>query len=50
MHHLYRAMDFLEAHKEELERGLYFRVADLLNLGCGAGLLRHHLAALRDRR
>ena len=32
VHHLYRAMDFLEAHKEELERGLYFRVADLLNL------------------
>ena len=32
MHHLYRAMDFLEAHKEALERGLYFRVADLLNL------------------
>ncbi len=32
LHHLYRAMDFLEAHKEELERGLYFRIADLLNL------------------
>ena len=32
VHHLYRAMDFLEAHKEALERGLYFRVADLLNL------------------
>ena len=32
LHHLYRAMDFLEAHKEELEQGLYFRIADLLNL------------------
>ena len=25
-------MDFLEAHKEALEEGLYFRMADLLNL------------------
>ena len=32
LHHLYRAMDFLEAHREALEEGLYFRVADLLNL------------------
>ena len=32
LHHLYRAMDFLEAHKEALEQGLYFRLADLLNL------------------
>ena len=32
LHHLYRAMDFLEAHKEALEEGLYFRMADLLNL------------------
>ena len=32
LHHLYRAMDFLEAHKEALEEGLYFRIADLLNL------------------
>ena len=32
LHHLYRAMDFLEAHKEALEQGLYFRMADLLNL------------------
>ena len=32
LHHLYRAMDFLETHKEALEQGLYFRMADLLNL------------------
>jgi hypothetical protein len=31
LQHLYRAMDFLEAHKEEVERAIYFRVADLLN-------------------
>ncbi len=32
LHHLYRAMDFLEAHKEAIEEGLYYRLADLLNL------------------
>lgn len=32
LHHLYRAMDLLEAHKEDLEKALYFRLADLLNL------------------
>ena len=32
MHHLYRAMDLLEAHKEAIEQALYFRLADLLNL------------------
>ena len=32
LQHLYRAMDFLEAHKEALEKALYFRMADLLNL------------------
>ncbi len=32
LHHLYRAMDFLEAHKEAIEKEVYFRVADLLNL------------------
>lgn len=32
LHHLYRAMDFLEAHKEVIEESLYFRLADLLNL------------------
>ena len=32
LHHLYRAMDFLHAHKSALEEGLYYRVADLLNL------------------
>jgi len=31
LHHLYRAMDFLEAQKEEIERAIYFRMADLLN-------------------
>jgi Transposase DDE domain len=32
LHHLYRAMDILEAHKEEIEQALYFRLADLLHL------------------
>jgi len=32
LHHLYRAMDFLEAHREEIEQDVYFRVADLFNL------------------
>ena len=32
LQHLYRAMDFLEAHKEAIEKALYFRMADLLNL------------------
>jgi len=31
LHHLYAAMDFLEAHKEAIERAIYFRMADLLN-------------------
>ena len=31
-HHLYRAMDVLEAQKEDLEQALSFRLADLLNL------------------
>ena len=32
LQHLYRAMDFLEANKEPLEREIFHRVADLLNL------------------
>ena len=32
LHHLYRAMDVLEAHQEEIEQALYCRLADLLNL------------------
>ena len=32
LQHLYRAMDFLEANKESIERAIYFRIADLLNL------------------
>lgn len=32
LQHLYRAMDFLEANKEAIEKALYFRIADLLNL------------------
>jgi len=32
LHHLYRAMDFLEENKETLEESLYYRLADLLNL------------------
>ncbi len=32
LHHFYRAMDLLEAHKADIEQALYFRLADLLNL------------------
>jgi hypothetical protein len=32
LQHLYRAMDFLEAHKEEIQQAIFFRVSDLLNL------------------
>lgn len=32
LQHLYRAMDFLEANKEPIERAIFHRVADLLNL------------------
>lgn len=32
LQHLYRAMDFLEANKETIEREIFHRVADLLNL------------------
>ena len=32
LHHLYRAMDFLEANRAAIEERLYYRLADLLNL------------------
>lgn len=32
LQHLYRAMDVLEANKDAIEKALYFRMADLLNL------------------
>src|SRR5918997_3820739 len=32
LHHLYRAMDMLEAHKDAIEQAVYFRLADLLSL------------------
>ena len=31
LQHLYRAMDFLEAHKADIEKAIYFRMADLMN-------------------
>lgn len=31
LHHLYRAMDFLEEHKAEVEKAVYFKMADLMN-------------------
>jgi hypothetical protein len=31
LHHLYSAMDLLEAHREEVEKAVYFRMADLMN-------------------
>ena len=30
LHHLYRAMDFLEEHKAEVEKAIYFKMADLM--------------------
>jgi len=32
LQHLYRAMDFLEANKEAIEKEVFFRLSDLLNL------------------
>lgn len=32
LQHLYRAMDFLEANKEAIEKAIYFKVADLFSL------------------
>lgn len=32
LHHLYRAMDLLEANKERIEEAIYYRLADLFNL------------------
>ena len=32
LQHLYRAMDFLEANKEKIEKAIYFRVAGLFNV------------------
>ncbi len=31
LHHLYRAMDFFEKHKETVEKELFFRIADLVS-------------------
>ena len=31
MHHLYRAMDFFERHKEPIEKEVFFRIADLFS-------------------
>jgi transposase len=31
LHHLYQGMDLLETHKVELEKGVYFAMADLMN-------------------
>ncbi len=31
LHHLYGAMDYLERHKEAVEKAVYFRMADLTN-------------------
>ena len=32
LHHLYRSMDLLDRHKEEIEETLYWKLGDLLNL------------------
>lgn len=31
LHHMYLAMDFLERHKPQVEKGIYFAMADLMN-------------------
>lgn len=31
LHHLYLAMDFFEKHKSEVEKAIYFKMADLMN-------------------
>jgi transposase len=31
LHHMYLAMDFLEKHKAEIEKAVYFKMADLMN-------------------
>ena len=31
LHQMYRTMDFIEKHKDEIEKAIYFKVADLLN-------------------
>ena len=31
LHHLYLAMDYLERHKEAIEKAVYFKMADLMN-------------------
>jgi hypothetical protein len=31
LHHLYRGMDLIEEHKDEVERSVYFATADLMN-------------------
>jgi len=31
LHHLYKAMDLLEAHKAEIEKAIFFKMADLTN-------------------
>ena len=32
LHHLYRAMDFVEKNKDELEKAVFFRLGDLFNV------------------
>jgi len=32
LHHLYRALDLLDRHKDEIEEAVYWRIGDLLNL------------------
>jgi hypothetical protein len=43
----YRAMDWLYAVRSELEKQVYFQVADLLKPGGGPAVLRHHIDVLR---
>jgi hypothetical protein len=50
LHQLYRAMDFLEANKDGDRAGDLLPGRRPAESGRGDRLLRHHLAALRDRR
>src|SRR5512139_2350506 len=44
LHHLYRAMDFFEEHKEPLEKELFFRIADLFS--CAVELIFYDTTTL----
>ena len=50
LHHLYRVMDRLGEEKEEIEKAVYFRLADLFEVDVDLIFIRYDVGALRDRR